>query len=436
METSTPILPFVKKFFEYDPVVAAHILETMSEAEAASILSTIPTSLSAKVLRHLPVSQATSLLKEIPNPVFKEIVEKLDPQLGAAIFVNIPPPGRKDFLDCLSEKSKNQIQELLAYPENSVGRIMTTDFIAFHTDIKVEDAIQKIRWLAHTKDPHSYVYAVDTDNRLVGVLNMRDLIIAPPNTTLESVMRREVFSVNAFTDRKGAANELSKRKYFAAPVVDNENRLVGLVQTEQLLSQMQERATEDLQKMFGVGGNERAFSPIRFSLKRRLPWLHINLVTTFLAASVVAMFESTIARITVLAVFLPIVSGESANAGSQSLAVVMRGLAMREIPAHMMKRLILKEAGIGALNGLIIGTVAGIAAWVWRGNPTLGIVIALTMIVNLVVAGLAGALIPITMKAIRRDPAQSSSIILTTVTDVVGFLVFLGFAVMFQSYLT
>ncbi|HEX3034741.1 MAG TPA: magnesium transporter [Thermodesulfobacteriota bacterium] len=435
METNTSILPFVNKFFEYDPAVAAHILETMTEAEAVAILSTIPTSLSANVLRYLPVSQAIALLKEVPNPLFKEIVEKLDPQLGAAIFVNIPPPRRKSFLDHLSEKAKSQIQELLTYPENSVGRIMTTDFVAFHTDIKVEDAIQKIRWLAHTKDPHSYVYAVDTDNRLVGVLNMRDLLLASPDATLESAMRKEVFSLNAFTDRKEAANELSKRKYFAAPVVDNENRLVGLVQTEQLLSQVQERATEDLQKMFGAGGSERAFSTIGFSLKRRLPWLHINLVTVFLAASVVAMFESTIAQITVLAVFLPIVSGESANAGSQSLAVVMRGLAMREIPAYRVKRLILKEGGIGVLNGLIIGTVTGIAAWVWRGNPFLGIVIALTMVVNLVVAGLSGALIPITMKAIGRDPAQSSCIILTTVTDVVGFLVFLGFAVLFKSYL-
>jgi magnesium transporter len=172
-----------------------------------------------------------------------------------------------------------------------------------------------------------------------------------------------------------------------------------------------------------------------FSLKKRLPWLHINLATAFMAAAVVAMFEGIIAKLTVLAVFLPVVAGQGGNAGAQSLAVVMRGIVMREIPKDKIFELILKEGKIGAINGAVIGVVTALVAWLWNGNPFLGVVIGLGMLVNLIVAGLSGASIPLLMKRIGIDPAQSSSIILTTVTDVLGFMAFLGFAVLFQNVL-
>jgi magnesium transporter len=193
--------------------------------------------------------------------------------------------------------------------------------------------------------------------------------------------------------------------------------------------------TKDIQKIFGAGGDERVNSTILFSLKKRLPWLHVNLATAFLAAAVVALFEGIIAKLTVLAVFLPVVAGQGGNAGAQSLAVVMRGIVMREIPRDKVFRLISKEAKLGAINGVIIGTVTALIAWIWYGNPYLGLVIGLGMLLNLVFAGLSGASIPIVMKRIGLDPAQSSNIILTTVTDVMGFIAFLGFAVLFQNYL-
>ncbi|MGB6012893.1 MAG: magnesium transporter, partial [Desulfobacterales bacterium] len=198
---------------------------------------------------------------------------------------------------------------------------------------------------------------------------------------------------------------------------------------------IQEDMTKDIQKIFGAGGDERVSSTILFSLKKRLPWLHVNLATAFLAASVVALFEGIIAKLTVLAVFLPVVAGQGGNAGAQSLAVVMRGIVMREIPKDKVFSLISKEAKLGAINGVIIGTVTALIAYIWYGNPYLGLVIGLGMLLNLIFAGLSGASIPIVMKRIGLDPAQSSNIILTTVTDVMGFTAFLGFAVLFQNYL-
>lgn len=435
MATATPFLPLVQRFFETDPVAAARSLETMDEKESALVLNSLPASALAQAFRHLQAKPAAVLLKESPPDLFKQVVERLDPQQGASILICLPQVIRERFLEHLSAKARQEIQEILTYPENSAGRIMTTEFLAFHTEVKVKDAVQRIRSLAHQKAPASYAYVVDSDNHLEGVVNMRDLIIASSNDMMGSIMRKGAFSVDCFMDREEVANELTKRNFFAVPVVDHENRLLGVIQAEQLLGGIQQEATEDIQKLFGAGGDERAFSPVGFSLGKRLPWLHVNLATAFLSAAVVAMFEGVIAKITILAVFLPVVAGQGGNAGIQTLAVVMRAIVMREIAPHQVWRLLRKEAAIGILNGLSIGLVTGGVAWFWHGNPILGIVIGLAMIINLFAAGLSGAAIPLSMKAIGLDPAQSSGIVLTTVTDVVGFLAFLGLAMLFQDFL-
>ena len=264
---------------------------------------------------------------------------------------------------------------------------------------------------------------------------MRDLLIAAPDQILGAIAREDIFTLHCFMDIEEAANELSKRKFFAAPVVDSENHILGIIKAERMIQGVQEDVAKDILTMVGVGADEHVFSSMLFSIKKRLPWLHINLVTAFMAAAVVALFEGIIAKLTILAVFLPVVAGQGGNAGAQSLAVVMRGIVMREIPRDKFLKLILKEGQLGAINGAIIGVVTALVAWAWNGNPYLGLVIGLGMLFNLIFAGLAGASIPLLMKRIGIDPAQSSSIILTTVTDVMGFLAFLGFAVWFQSYL-
>lgn len=436
MTPHSSLLPLVRKYFEDDPVRAAHSLEAMDEEDAVNVLKALPVALSAEAFPHLQVNHAVALLKEVPPQIFNGIIERIDAQQGAAIFMNLPADARKRLLEGLPEKTKKQIQELLTFPENSAGRIMSTNFLAFHSDLKVNDVIQKIRSLVKKRSPISYAYVVDGANQLTGVINMRDLMLADGQMTLQEVMRKDVFTVDGFMDRESLAQELSKRGFFAAPVVDAEKHLIGVVRVEQLIEDVQEEASEDMQKMFGAGGDERAGSPVVFSLAKRLPWLHVNLVTAFLAAGVIALFEDVIAKITALAVFLPVVAGQGGNAGAQSLAVVMRGIVMREIPASKAGKIVFKEAAIGFVNGIVIGLVTAGIAWLWKGNPYFGVVIGLAMLVNLTVAGFSGAAIPMMMKAVGLDPAQCSNIILTTITDVVGFLAFLGFAVLFSPHLT
>jgi magnesium transporter len=260
-------------------------------------------------------------------------------------------------------------------------------------------------------------------------------MIAPPDKRLEEISRKDVFTIHCFLNIQDAATELSRRRYFAAPVVDSQNHMLGIIKAERLIQGVQEDLTKDIQRMFGAGSDERVFSTIVFSIRKRFPWLCVNLATAFLAAAVVALFEGIIAKLTILAVFLPVVAGQGGNAGAQSLAVIMRGIVMREIPKNKIFSLIFKEGKLGAVNGTLIGVVTALVAWLWYGNPYLGLVIGLGMLLNLIFAGLSGASIPLLMKKIGLDPAQSSSIILTTVTDVMGFIAFLGLAVLFQSYL-
>ena len=274
MKPSGPLLPLVRKYFETDALAAAQSLETMDRGEAVAVLKELPAGLCARVFPHLNFECATALLKEVPSEHFKEIVERLDPHQGASLFLSLPDETRRLLLDHLSEKLRRHIRELLTYPEESAGRLMTTeDLLAFHTGVLVKDAIGKIRSLVRQKAPINYAYVVNDRNHLVGVINMRDLMLASGGATLESIMRREVFSVPSFMDREEVGRLLSAQHYMAAPVIDSEGRLLGLVKSEKLIDQVQQEATEDLQKMFGAGGTERVSSTIGFSLKKRLPWL-------------------------------------------------------------------------------------------------------------------------------------------------------------------
>jgi magnesium transporter len=435
MSSANPLTPLVEKYVTADAATAARALEGIPEAEAVVTFRALPHDMTALILPHLQLNFAAALIKDMDPADFKAAVRAMDPKRAAFLLMRLPRDALERLLPHAPKRLKDEARELLVYPEGSVGRIMHTDYLSFREEDRVRDAIRKIRKLATQGYPASYAYVVDGEERLAGVINMRDLLLAAEEAPLGSVVKRDVFTLDCFLDSAEAAQELGKRRYFAAPVVDAEKRMLGIVKAEQLIHGAQANVVESIQRMFGGSPDERTFSPISFSLRKRLPWLHVNLATAFLAAFVVSLFEDTIARITVLAVFLPVVAGQGGNAGAQSLAIVMRGLVMREVPQNRVLALVIKEGLLGIMTGAVTGIVTGFVAWFWQGNAILGLVIGLGMVVNLFFAGLSGAAIPIIMKSFGWDPAQCSSIILTTVTDVVGFVAFLGFAVLFQSFL-
>jgi magnesium transporter len=434
MET-TVALPIVQAFVERDPAAAARSVALLEVRRAVSVLRELPREGLARLVPYLPPPLSGQALAGLAADTLTDVLARLEPEHVAPILMALPVADRPRLVEALDAKKKARVRELLDYPDDSAGRMMSTEFVSFHTDTRVDETIEQIRALSAKGVPPSYAYILGEGERLVGVVNMRDLVITPGTATLAACARRDVFTLHPFMTREQVLEALKARGYFAAPVVDAEGRMLGVIRAAQLEGAAQTEAGENLQKMFGVGGDERPFSPVPYSLKKRLPWLHINLVTAFMAAAVVALFEDLIAKITVLAVFLPVVAGQGGNTGAQSLAVVMRGLVMREIPSSKAWRLIGKEALLGTVSGVVIGLVTGVVAAAWHGNFMFGVVIGLAMVGNLMVAGLSGAAIPLGMKRLGLDPAQSSNIILTTVTDVVGFFAFLGIAMVFQDHL-
>jgi magnesium transporter len=321
----------------------------------------------------------------------------------------------------------------MTYPVESVGSIMDPKFLVLQEELTVRDAMLHVRSRAQ-KDVHD-VYVIDRNQKLAGKFSVRDLLLVDPEEKLQAVMIRDLPIIHPLESREEIVELFKERHFFTIPVVDLDDRLLGVVRNEDIIKASQEDATADLLTMVGANKDERALSPVWFSVQKRLPWLQLNLLTAFLAAFVVGMFEGTIAKFTALAVLLPVVAGQSGNTGAQSLAVVIRGLALRDIRPSQWLRVSGKEVYVAFLNGLAVSATACLAVALWSRSLGLTVIIGLSMIISMVIAGLSGAIIPIALKAMKQDPAQSSSIVLTTITDVVGFFSFLGLATLLSSLL-
>ncbi len=419
----------VRAFASSHPLDAARALEGLDPGQATDILRGLPKRLAGSVLERLAPEAAGGLLARIGAEGTRELLAAVPARQTAAILQHLEEALRGATLEGLAPDRAKAIRSLLQYPPDTAGGMMDPHITSIRIDLTAAEAISALRRARrHTL---YYLYVTDRDGKLVGVLNMRELLLAAPRDRIEPMVRRELVTVPATLSREEVSQLVRERRFVALPVVDSEGYLIGVVKPDEILGAMQQEAFADLQKMVGAGEDEKALSPVSVVVRKRLPWLYINLATAFLAAAVVGLFESTIEQVTALAVLLPVVAGQGGNTGAQSLAVVMRGMALRELPPGSTRRLLWKE-GLGAfLNGTAIAAGTGAAVFLWDGRWALAAVIFLAMIVNMTAAGLAGAVIPLLLRMLGRDPAQSSSIFLTTVTDIVGFASFLGFAALF-----
>ena len=295
------------------------------------------------------------------------------------------------------------------------------------------EAIQTIQ-TAQDLEMVFYLYVVDERNHLVGVVSLRQLLMVAPTTPLKKVMTADVIAVTTDTDQEDVADQVALYDLLAIPVVDDTNKLVGTITVDDVIDVIQDEATEDIFYLAGVEADDHIHTPALTSVKKRLPWLMLNLATALLAATVVALYEPTIARFSFLAVFLPVVAGLGGNSGTQTLTVIIRGLALGEVNWESGKAILLKEIKVGISNGIVTGIIAGTVAYLWKGNYMLGLVLGGAMTINIVVAGIVGTLVPLVLKKLNVDPAIASSIFVTTFTDVVGFLSFLGLATFLLRY--
>jgi magnesium transporter len=396
---------------------AAEVLRALTPADAARVLAEVEPAAAAQVTGALDDAELQALLAVLPH------------DRAADIAAELPEARRDAALARLQPADSAQVSRLLSYPEDSVGGIMSDRFIALPVDLTIEEALQHLRKLdPATLKGASYLYVTDAHGRLKGTLTVRDLIFRPPGQPLAEFANPDVKFVRVDDDQETVSRQFAQYHYLALPVLEPDGRLVGVVQADRAVAVAQEEATEDMQLMVGLSGEERIFTTWQQAIPRRLPWLLVNLATAFLAAAVVGLFESTIAQWTALAVFLPIVAGQGGNAGMQTLTVIIRGMALGEISGPSGRKALLKEFILGLLNGLAIGIVVGLVGYWWKGSVLLGVVVSLAMFFNMLAAALSGVLIPFALKTMRIDPALASSIFLTTVTDVAGFFFFLGLA--------
>lgn len=362
------------------------------------------------------------------------LVQEIPSDDAAALVDHLPEELSNEVLELMRRRESGQVESLLDYAEQTAGRIMNPNVFALSEDLTVGEAISALQ-NAINVEMVFYLYVVDVRRHLVGVTSLRRLLLVAPETPLKRIMTPDVISVRVDTDQEEAARLVASYNILAIPVVDEENKLVGVITVDDVIDVLKDEATEDLYRLAGVSGDERVETPAWEALKKRLPWLGVNLGTAFLAASVVAAFEHTISRATALAVFMPIVAGMGGNAGTQTLTVIVRGLALGELSWANARKALFKEAAIGLGNGVALGVVAALVAWVTKGNPMLGLLLGMAMICNMLVASTAGTLVPLGLKAMKVDPALASSVFITTFTDVVGFASFLGLATIFLRYL-
>ncbi len=422
-----------RRFLLDHPHEAAASLEAMSLAEAAHVLAAQPLPVVVAVWQHLVANVAEALLPALPDNVARHLLSELEPADAAALLNRLDPEARERYFGLLPESIGTELRAMLQYEPDSAGRLMNPHIIPFRANQTARDALNRLRALK-TRSMNELL-VVDDTGHLRGRVDIQALAFADPRRTLESIAQPIVASVPDTAPREEVVKLLERHTLAALPVVDFSGRLVGIIHQSELVAALAEEASLDIQTMVGVSRDERALSPVSFAVARRLPWLHINLLTAFLAASVVGFFESMIAQFTALAVLMPVVAGQAGNAGQQALAVTMRGLALREIGMRHWARVMFKEINVAVLNGIAIAITTGVAVYLWSRSPGLALVIGTAMVLSLAAAGFAGAIIPIALTRLGQDPAQASSILLTTVTDVVGFLSFLGIATLLAGLL-
>ena len=422
------------------PADVANILEYLPERDRHSLLELLNDEILGETVLHLPEEQRGEYLEELGSSRIAEMVEELDPDDATDIIAELPHEVAEEVLDELQtvdHEISNEIRELLRYDEETAGGRMTTDFISVQQDETVAIAVEKIREAVSESNIDVYVlYVVDAKRHLIGFVRLQDLVLYSQETIVKTFTKREVIAVTADQDQELVAQLMQRYDLIHVPVVNDDNRLLGVVTFDDIAEIIEEEASEDILYLAGVTNDEESpATPPLISIRRRLPWLVMNLGTAFIASMVVSQFEGTIGRVTALAALMPIVAGMGGNAAVQSIAVMVRSLALGDIGSGARYRAVIKEGTVGVMNGVVIGLLAGAIVWGMWGSFQLGVLITIAMLLNLIIAGLVGTVIPLILRKLKFDPALSSGPLATTFTDVCGFLTFLGLATLTLSWL-
>ncbi|MDI9456670.1 MAG: magnesium transporter [Dethiobacteria bacterium] len=401
------------------------LLELLSDSEATALIQEMEPFEQVSLFRLLSRERAPAILKEMASDDAVDLLGELSPKEIAELLP-------------LVDEDTAKFSGLLKYPEESAGGIMTTEYISLPADLPVEEAIARLREIAPQAETIYYVFVVDVENRLIGVLSLRDLIAAPDGTPLKEIMKHNVISVNALLDQEEAARVVAKYDLLAVPVVDDDNRLLGIITFDDIMDVLEQEATEDIYRLAGAGevtGVELMEASIYKIAWHRTPWLLLSMLGGILAGYIMSAFESTLEAILVLAFFIPVIMDMGGNVSTQTSTIFVRGIATGEIRGADFWRYFIREVRVGLFMGVLFGILVAVTAVLWRGSPILGLVVGISMVATVSLATVIGTLVPLLFHKLHIDPAITSGPLVTTIKDVTGLLIYFGMATLFLDYL-
>jgi len=420
-----------------DDIHPADILDAIRlyEGDKSLVFNKLPEGIIASIIDYAEDEEKYELLTMFPEIRQKEIIDEMSSDELVDLLGSITTSEANEILVKMDLEDAAEVKELLNYPSDTAGGIMATEFIAIGENMTISETLKYLQKEAPDAETAYYIYVLDQENTLKGVVSLRDIVVSDFNVKIFDIMNDNVTSVPVHMDQEEVGHIFEKYGFLTMPVVNIHNKMLGIVTVDDIMEILRDENTEDIYRLAGIQEGEKVTGSLKGSIKSRLPWLFVNLLTAILASATVSLFEGTIEKVVALATFMPIVAGMGGNAGTQTLTIVVRGIALGELTLENSKKILLRELGVGVIAGISIGITVGILAIIWEKNPVLGLVISLAMILNMVAATVSGFTVPLVLKKLKIDPALASAVFVTTVTDVLGFFFFLGLATFFIAYL-
>ena len=410
------------------PAEIGNLLESLPPAKREIVWGLVDPEDDGEVLVHVGDEVRESLLAGMDPEEIVAAAESLDIDDLAELVDDLPGTVIDEVLKSMDRENRERLEQALSYPEDTAGRLMNPDVITVRTDVTVDVVLRYLRLRGELPDNTDHLFVVSRRHQYLGRLSLATLVTADPSTPINELIDGEQPAIHVSTTSAGVATQFENYDWVSAPVVDDNNILMGRITIDDVVDIIREQAEHQALGAAGLDEDEDLFSPVPRAARRRALWLGINLLTAFLASWVIGRFEATLEQIVALAVLMPIVASMGGIAGTQTLTLMVRGLALGQVGSSNASALLMKELLVGVLNGLMWAIVVGLASWAWFQDPGIGLVIAAAMVINLIAAALAGVLIPLILKRMAIDPALAGGVVLTTVTDVIGFLAFLGLA--------
>ncbi|MBN2284236.1 MAG: magnesium transporter [Deltaproteobacteria bacterium] len=423
-------------FSSLHPADIADLIDNLDEEEQYRLFSLLDVEKASDVILEISDESRERIIEELSDEQLTEIIDEMESDDAADFIAELPRKQAQAVLDGIEPEESEGVKELLKYEEDTAGGLMQSELVSVRSEASISEALQAVAQASEDIDHIYNIFVVDTEDRLIGTVPLQKLITTRRGNPVVDSIDPVIPSVTVHIDQEEVARMFEKYDLVSLPVVDDDNRLLGRITIDDIIDVMEEETSEDLYRIAGLDEDDSIFNNPMQSVKKRLPWLYINLLTALVSALVIGFFEDTIKVMVTLAIFMPVVAGLGGNAGSQTLTLIVRGLALGEVTFENSKRALYRQILVGVANGVAVGIVIGVIAYLWKGDSLLGIVLGLAMIINIFVGTLIGTLIPLSLKWIKSDPALGSHIFVTAFTDAFGFLSFLGLATLFLKLMT